>query len=178
MPLEEEELRALLDERGLLLAEHPLPSGDAAFTVFSQRPDARIDVAEWGRHAERFFATRLGLTVEKRYDRRIPVRDVARVVLAPVRDVAGAPAGARLCWGRPRTEEDLRAARDAEGAGAGLADLTRRCPQVWLVETPTDDDPVSLRLAAILAGILLGPILSPGGRALFGPKTARERLGV
>jgi hypothetical protein len=61
-------------------------------------------------------------------------------------------------------------------AGAGLADLAARCPQVWLVEREEPEDLVALRLAAILAGVALGPILSPGAGELFGPKTARERL--
>jgi hypothetical protein len=46
---------------------------------------------------------------------------------------------------------------------------------MWILETEGDDDRVALRLAAILAGVLLGPILAPDG-ALIGPKTARERL--
>jgi hypothetical protein len=140
------------------------PARDACFAVFSQRPDVRIDVAEWARHAERFFATKLSL------DAGSPT---AKVLL-----VTGDVSGGRVCWGRPRTEDDLRAARSADG-GAGLADLAARCPHVWLVETDADRDAdaLALRLAAILAGVMLGPILSPAGD-LFGPKTARQRLGV
>jgi hypothetical protein len=48
---------------------------------------------------------------------------------------------------------------------------------VWLVECEGPDDRAALRLAAILAGVLLGPILAPRGAALFGPKTARGELG-
>jgi hypothetical protein len=181
MSLAETDLRDLLDAQGLLDAarEPAFPSNDVAFIVFSQRANARIDAAEWGRYAERFLGARLGLTVEKRYDVRVPSRDVARVVLAPLGDKVdevGAPSGTRVCWSRPRTEEDVRAARRAELAGAGLADLAQRCPQVWLVEVEAEEDPVSLRLAATLAGVMLGPILSPRGASLFGPKTARERL--
>jgi hypothetical protein len=159
------------------------PSAQApCYTVFSQRPDARVDVAEWARHAERFLGVRLGLTEDKRYDADPPARDTAQVVIAPVRedDARTIASGVRTCSGRPTTTEDLRAARDASQAGAGLADLAKRCPQVWLVETDAtgDDDRVALRIAAILAGIMLGPILAPGGVELFGPKTARERLGA
>jgi hypothetical protein len=154
------------------------PARDASFTVFSQRPDARVDVGEWARHAERFFATRV--TEEGAPDHE-PGASVARVRLAPLREKPGAPAasGARVCWGRARDEGDLAGARSADAAGAGLAELAGRCPHVWLVETDerADDDVVALRLAAVLAGVMLGPILSPRG-ALFGPKTARVRLGV
>ena len=153
-----------------------LPARDVCFAVFSQRRDARIDVAEWGRHAERFLATRVGLTEDKRYEADAPLHDVARVVLVPAGETG--QACTRTCWGRPRTEDDLRAAESAPDAGAGLADLARRCPQIWLVEVTREDDLLSLRLAAILAGVLLGPILTPHGRALFGPKTARQRLAL
>jgi hypothetical protein len=75
-------------------------------------------------------------------------------------------------------DDDLEGARRAAAVGAGLVELAQRCPQVWLVESSEDDDPLALRLAAILAGVLLGPIVTRGGRALLGPKSARERLGV
>jgi hypothetical protein len=156
------------------------PARDACFAVFSQRPDARIDVAEWNRYAERFLGARVGLTVDKRYDAEPPPHDAAEVVVAPRGD-RGSPSfssGTRGCWSRPRTDDDVRAAREAAQAGAGLVDLACRCPQVWLIATSGDDDGIALRLAAVLAGVMLGPILSPRGLALFGPKTARERLGV
>jgi hypothetical protein len=181
MPLGESDFRALLDVDGLLAPHHEMalafPATTSAFTVFSQRGDARIDAAEWSRHAERFLATRIGLTVDKTYDTRVPQRDIARVVLAPKREGEGG-AGTRVCWGRPRTEEDLLVARGAASVGAGLLELATRCPQVWLVEVEGDDDVVALRLATILAGVMLGPILGPGSGTLFGPKTARGRLGL
>lgn len=39
-----------------------------------------------------------------------------------------------------------------------------------------DDDTLALTLAAILASILLGPILDPRRSELFGVKTARRKL--
>jgi hypothetical protein len=159
------------------------PLRDACFTVFSQRPDARIDGAEWARHAERFFATRIELSDEREYhDVASSERHAAATVtLTPLRKEAGdaSGGGARICRGRPRWDDDLRAVRGAEAVGAGLAELAARCPRVWLVGTTGPagtDDPIALRLAAIIAGIVLGPILTPRGAALFGPKTAREKL--
>jgi hypothetical protein len=182
--IDEASFRALLDARGFLKAGGDgapfasFLSRERAFTVFAQRPDARIDLGDWTRHAERFFATRLGLTTDKAYDGGFPRVDAARVVLAPAREGASlrGAKGTRTCWGRARGAEDLEAARRAVAAGAGLTELAERCAQVWLVEVEEDDDPVALRVAAIVAGVVLGPILSPGGRALFGPKTAREQL--
>jgi hypothetical protein len=157
-----------------------LPAQDACFTVFSQRLDARIDVTEWTRYAERFVAARVGLTEDRRYEMEAPREDAVEVVVAPPADprAPSFASGTRGCWGRPRTDGDIRAAREAPETGAGLADLAQRCPQVWLIATLGDDDAIALRLAAILAGVMLGPILSPAGRALFGPKTARARLGL
>jgi hypothetical protein len=47
---------------------------------------------------------------------------------------------------------------------------------VWLVETASEPDRAALLLAAILASVVLGPILSPDGRDLFGVRTARAKL--
>jgi hypothetical protein len=173
----------LLDANGILRGDRVenAPAADRAFRVFSQRADARIDVVEWRGHAERTLDVRLGLTIDKRYPSPPPREDAARVVVAPlptaVRPVRGA-AGTRACWGRPCTPPDVSAAHDAGVAGAGLADLAARCPTIWLVEIDGDDDPVALRIAAIFAFVTLGPILSPDGARLFGPRTARERLAA
>jgi hypothetical protein len=156
------------------------PVPDACFTAFSQRPDARIDVAEWTRYGERFVGARVGLTKDRRYETDPPREDAVEVVVAPLANPRSPSfaSGTRGCWGRTRTDEDTRAAREAPETGAGLAELAQRCPQVWLIACIGDDDAIALRLAAILAGVMLGPILSPAGRALFGPKTARARLGL
>jgi hypothetical protein len=176
-PLDETTFRDALDARGILReGALALPGLADAFTVFAQRADSRFEIGEWRGHSERFFATRIGLTVEKRYEAERPSIDAARVVIAPV----GGEGGTRTAWGRPREDEDIRAAEDAETRSGtrGLALLARRCAHVWLVEVEREDDRVALRLAAILAGVLLGPILAPGASLIFGPKTAREKLAA
>jgi hypothetical protein len=170
--IDEARFRDALDPHGLLRENAlALPPRDDAFIVFAQQSDARIAIDDWRRHAERFLSTRIGLTVDKGYGERPPRTDAARVVVVP----PGAPSETRLLWGRPRTDDDIDAAEDADGGG-GLALLAKRCGQVWMVECERDEDPVALRLAAIVAGVALGPILSPGGKRLFGPKTARQAL--
>jgi hypothetical protein len=83
----------------------------------------------------------------------------------------------RSAFARPATEDDWAAADAAETrAGTfGLARLARRCGMVWIIAAEGADDALALRLAAILASILLGPILPLDGE-IFGVKTARERL--
>ena len=155
-----------------------MPDADreTALLVFSQRGDARIDVDAWGAHAERFFATRLGLAEERRYEAGAPFpsTDDARFVIAPT---GGAP-GIRAVHARPRGDADLALADalDARLGGTGLALLARRCPTVWLVHRESDADALALRLAAILASALLGPILDARRAELYGVKTARAKL--
>ena len=172
----EERFRDLLDERGVLRSGALAPPDPrAAYTVFVQRSGAALDVAALKNHAARFFAAKLGLTVEKKYWDEPPVVDVARIVLA---SEDGTASGTRLCFGRAATSADHDAAEEAERAQQthGMALLARRCPTVWLVVRETEDDRVALTLAAILASSMLGPILSPEGDELFGVRTARLKL--
>lgn len=170
--MDEAAFRELLDERGILRdgALRP-PPRSGALTVFAQAPHPVLDVAALKHHATRFFAAKIGITVEKRYGAYPPETDAARVVLA-----AGDAAGTRLCFGRRATDDDLGAAERAD-AGGGMALLAQRCPTVWLVasEAATDqDDRVALTIAAIFASVMLGPILSHD--ELFGVRTARSKL--
>ena len=136
----------------------PAPELDV-YVVFAQRTDARVDIDAWSAHAERFFATRLGLAEDMRPPPGSPAPCVARArfVVAPgdgKGDSTGDGPGIRQASARPRDERDLALAERADGAGTGLA----------------------LRLATILSSVLLGPILDPGRMELFGAKTARGKL--
>ena len=135
-------------------------TGDAArgYLVFAQQREAAVDLGAWDAHARRFFGASLSRD------------DDGRLVLTP--------GGARTATARPRTGADLALADAAEAraGGGGLATLARRCPTVWLVAREGDDDAVALRLAAILASVLLGPIVDARGPDIFGVKTARAKL--
>jgi hypothetical protein len=81
---------------------------------------------------------------------------------------------------RPRTEQDLSEAREAErrSRASGMSDLAARCSVVWEVaaERPAEgDEGLLLELCAVLAFAALGPVLPPDGAALFGVRGARER---
>lgn len=176
MSLSEEAFRERLDARGLLRADAlASPERSVAYTVFAQRADADLGLEVLRSQASRFFAARLGLTVDKTYGDVAPSIDVARVVL---RTDDGTATGTRLCFGRPATAEDHAAADRAERAQGsnGMAQLARRCAMVWLVAREADDDRGALTLAAIFASVMLGPILSPAGDELFGVRTARMKL--
>lgn len=175
--LSEERFRQLLDDRGVLRpGALPPPERSASFLVFSQRSDACLDVAQIRQQAARFFATKVGLTVDKHYGENPPLSDAARVVVA---SDDGLAAGTRLCFGRAVERHDLVLVEDAErqAGSTGMALLAQRCPTVWLVETEGgDDDRVALLLAAIFASVMLGPIVPPRGDDVFGVRTARLRL--
>jgi hypothetical protein len=149
-----------------LAQDEPLsfPSHVGSFLVFSQSNEASVDIDSWTAHANRFFATRIGLAAI--------APPSWSFVIAPERESSAI----RSAHVRPRAEEDLALADAADTAGTGLARLARRCPMVWLVAREASDDRVALRLATILASILLGPILDAQVPELLGVKSARARL--
>jgi hypothetical protein len=151
----------------------PAPEGSAreVYLVFSQRDDTRPDGATWDTQARRFF----GASLTVRAGVSEAVRDGgARIAVTP----EGAPQAERNVRARTATEADYALARDAEVrmSGGGLGLLARRCPIVWEVEREADSDPDALRVAAVLASVLLGPIVDARGPEIFGVKTARQKL--
>ena len=121
----------------LVLASSPLPGG------------ASYDAAGADPHAQRFFRTRL--------------RTAAAGYILVMPD--GEPPGERAITIRQRTAEDLELAEEAERrAGGGLVTLARRCQTVLVVGRESPVDRLALRLAAILASVLLGPIVDPRTR--------------
>ncbi len=175
---EEEAFRALLDPHGLLRDDAPFvpPHRSSCFAVFAQQADVRLPIDLLRRQALQFFGTRIGLTVEKRYEELPPV-DAARIVVA---SEDATVRGTRLVYGRAVDKADLDEAEEAEvltGASAsGLSQLARRCKMLWLVVPASPEDRTAITLAAILASVMLGPILAPGGREIFGVRTARLKL--
>jgi hypothetical protein len=172
MTAEDEAFAALVDEHGILRADAELALPEPSYVVFSQRPDAALDLAVLRRNAERFFKTTVGITVPKRYAYDVPLRDAARFVVAPS-DVAG---GVRLCVGRPTDDRELTLAdaADLRAGRAGMFELARRCPTTWFIERNGDDDRTALLLAAVFSTTFLGPIYD--GDKLFAVRTARTLL--
>jgi hypothetical protein len=172
----EESFRALLDERGVLRAGGlAAPDREIVYAVFAQRSDARLDLEDIKQKAERFFAAKIGISVDKRYADRAPDVDAARIMVA---GADGTSSGTRLCHARPVESSDLAAAEAAERAMGtyGLALLAQRCKTLWLVVPEVEDDRAALTIAAIFASTMLGPILSPGGQEIYGVRGARLKL--
>jgi hypothetical protein len=156
----------------------------APLLVFSQAVQPAIDIEAWNAHAERFFATALGIAEELQRgaaavgDAPLAAAAItaARIVVAP----RGLDAGIRRVRMRSRLDGDLAAAEqaDARHGPTGLALLAGRCPTVCAIDRAQDDDVLAWRLAAIVASLTLGPILDATAGILLGPKSARERLDL
>jgi hypothetical protein len=159
-------------------------SPGAPLLVFSQAVQPAIDIEAWNTHAERFFATAVGIAEELQRgpasvgDGRLAAAAIteARIVVAP----RGLEAAIRRVRMRSRLDGDLAAAEqaDARHGPTGLALLARRCPTVCAIDRAHDDDMLAWRLAAIVASLTLGPILDTAAGILLGPKSARERFGL
>ncbi len=72
------------------------------------------------------------------------------------------------------------AERAAEAiGGAGMDALVARATRAWLVAkapSPMGDPRAPLAMAALLAGVLLAPVVPPEGGVIFGLRGARVRL--
>jgi hypothetical protein len=173
MSLREEAFRALLDARGLLRPNAQLDMPAATTLIaFSQTKGIVLPVGRFQAAAERFFDCKLGLSVDKRYEGSLPDIDAARVVVS-----SPSAQGTRVIMVRPSVPGDLERAEQAEISQgvSGMFALAKRCPRVLLIESEGADDRVALLLAALVASVELGPIVTPKAE-IFGVRTARMKL--
>jgi post-segregation antitoxin (ccd killing protein) len=148
-----------------------------AWLILSPEPDARVDAARWAHQAATFFKLELEVLTTKRYPS-------GAVPLADVLDVAIGRAPEPLATVRivtvpiERVPEARRRGLDAAAAigGAGMDALVLRARRLWQIEDVEDRPEAALAVAAVLASVLLGPIVPPSGDAIFGVKGAREWL--
>ncbi|MDO9017349.1 MAG: hypothetical protein Q8S73_27275 [Deltaproteobacteria bacterium] len=78
----------------------------------------------------------------------------------------------------PAVKAAAERAAEAIG-GAGMDALVARATRAWLVAkapSPGGDARAPLAMAALLAGLLLAPVVPPEGGVIFGLKGARLRL--
>jgi hypothetical protein len=163
--------------RGAIAA---LPPGEA-WTLLSPEADARVDAARWAHQAVTFFGARLAVVQEKRYPAgTLPIADRMEIDLSE----KGAATTARVVVVTlpiDRAPEALAAGYAGARAigGAGFDAILPRTRRLWQVRERLDapgDARAPLAVAAVLASLLLAPIVPPEGGAIFGVKGARERL--
>lgn len=152
----------------------------SAWSLFAPEADARIDAARWAHHARKFFALELALVEAKVYaGGAFPLADACDVVVGRA---AGAGTRVRLVTVPIDRAGGARAAGLVAARapfGAGFDALVLRARRLWQVaEEPVDggDGRAPLALSAVLASVLLAPIVPPREAVIFGVKTARERL--
>lgn len=172
-----------VDENGWALGAIGALSIDEAWSLLSPEPEGRVDALRWAYQAEKFFQARLALVHPKTYPSgTLPLADALEVDIGRHEDttltrllVVTVPVD--------RAPAVVRAAQlgvEAIG-GAGFDALLPRARRLWQVRVPQagEGDPAApIALAAVLASLLLAPVLPPGGGTIFGVKGARERLAA
>ncbi len=154
-----------------------------AYTLLAPEPSARVDVALWAHKARMFFGATLELVQPKAYPGgEAPLADAVEIQIE--RKKGGATTRVRVVTLPVEEAPEARLAGEAGAAaigGAGMDVLVQRARRVWQVSSDVaqgEDPDAPLALAAILASVLLAPIVPPGGGTIFGVKGARERLGL
>lgn len=152
----------------------PLPPAEA-FTILSPDALARVESARFTQQARTFLDAEVVVVGD--VSGTLP--DIATVEL----DVAAA--------GQAKTRVAVRTFPISPGSelieaaergvraigGAGFDALVARAKRIWQVPVAVDGDPrAPLVVAALLASVLLGPIVPPNEETIFGVKGARTRL--
>jgi hypothetical protein len=158
------------------------------YSVFTQTPSGRFELATLVRNAKNFFS--IELEVLEVSAASVPdTSDLVRLRVS--KPNVFRPSIFRVAR-RPVSQADLTLAELAEqrGRAAGMSELAKRCPHLWEIESESTQntqaeqdtqDPVNADLAlyglcAILASVALGPVLPTDGSTLFGVRGAIERL--
>lgn len=169
------------DEHGWTTgAVTPFPVAEA-WTLLSPEPDARVDAARWAHQAATFFRARLAVVQDKRYPAgTLPLADCVEIdVACRAEDASTRVLVITLPIGRAPDAEKAAAAGARAIGGAGFDALLPRTRRVWQVRERIDgagDARAPLLVAAVLASVLLAPVVPPGGGTIFGVKGARSRL--
>ena len=165
-----------LDENGWAVGAIA-PIAGPAWSILSPEADARVDAARWAHQAKTFFRLELEVLTPKRYPSgALPLADMLEVAIG---GVDGDRARVRVVTVPiERAPEARRRGLDAAAAigGAGMDALVLRAKRLWQVADDTAHPHAPLAIAAVLASLLLGPIVPPSADAIFGVKGARERL--
>lgn len=162
-----------------------LPPGQG-WSLLSPEPEARIDEHRWAHQARVFFGAELTLVQKKAYPSgTTPMADAVEVDIARVSSSSSTPRATSrvLVLTVPLDRAPLVRAAAAAGVraigGAGFDALLARARRAWQVREPKvagDDARAPLVVTAVLAAVLLAPVVPPGEETIFGVKGARERL--
>lgn len=155
------------------------PLAEPAWSILSPEADARVDAARWAHQARTFFKLELEVLTPKHYPSgALPLADVLEIAIGRG-DLGGETARVQVVTVPiDRAPEARRRGLDAAAAigGAGMDALVLRAKRLWQIADDAAHPHAPLAIAAVLASLLLGPIVPPSADAIFGVKGARERL--
>lgn len=171
------------DPRGWANEPVPAYAANQAFTLFSPEPLSRVDIAQLAHKARTFFATALEIDPVKAYpEGNCPSEDALTIEIKPMGKSILAPTRVNVVTFPLAREPFFRELGDSAAraiGGAGMDILVARTARIWQVAKDVesgDDSRAPLRVSAILAAVLLAPIVPPEGNTIYGVKGARERL--
>ena len=153
----------------------PLPIAEA-WSLLSPEATLRLDDALWSRQAQTFFDLELHLAAPPRFfeggERATFALDLTAAGVTTRVVVVTFPIG--------DAPHVIYAANQGVFAigGAGMDALVARAKRAFQVRTAIDcgDARAPLAVAAVLASVLLAPIVPPTGDTIFGVRGARLRL--
>ncbi len=150
-----------------------------SWSLFAPEASSRMDEARWRAQAERFFSASLAIAPAKRYpDGSMPRSDAAEVAVRAGEAVSRVRLQTLPLEAAPGLRRSADEAVVAIG-GAGFDALMRRATRLWQVAADGEGDArAPLVVTAVLASVLLAPVLPPGGGTVFGVKGCRERLSA
>ena len=144
------------------------------YTIFSQRPNVRVPVADLLKNARSHFRSSVNVISERGVNESGQAETTTLRVFVENERLGVAEEFA--IHTRARSPTDLKQAEAAEQAGraAGMSSLAARCASVWEVSTGSSEVG-TLLLCAMLASVALGPVMPPDASTLYGVRGAMER---
>ena len=152
------------------------------WSLLAADPAPRVELPRWIAQARTLVRAELTLLVRlSDPDGALPAAASLGFTLRPLGDAAEPT----LVTVHTRPLAEVGAVREAAEraavaiGGAGMDALVARATRAWLVakDPPAGGDArAPLAMAALLAGVLLAPVVPPEGGAIFGLKGARARL--
>lgn len=153
----------------------PLPRA-AAFTLFATDPSARLELAVLEPTA-RAIGLELSVEPPKTYPHEASPLSDAAVFGARVDGVSVAIEVRTFPIDRAVTLRSEAIELATSKGGAGMESLVKRARRIWQVEIAPSER-AALAVATVLSSVRLAAIMPPSEGPIFGPKTARERLGA
>jgi hypothetical protein len=152
---------------------------DGAWCLFSPELAARADLPRWRQQAATFFDADLA-AVQTLSDPVLPSAAALELDVTSLR--GGGPTRVRVVTVALDEAPALLAHAELAVAaigGAGFDALLRRARRLWQVQARPvggGDPRAPLVVTAVLASVLLAPVVPPGERTAFGVRGARVRL--